>query len=444
VGLDFSWFCWHIVRTLNYTTRCPLMKLHTIMLFACALHALLCYSDLPGADALPSLVGFTETKGGQGGAIIRVTSLAKEGPGSLREALNAKGRRIVVFEVGGVIDLEKESLVVTEPFLTIAGQTAPSPGITLIRGGMQLQAHDVIVKHIRIRPGDAGEPKKSGWEPDGLGTSGPNAHDIIVDHCSFTWATDENLSASGPRLEGPDQTSRRITFSHNIIAECLSNSTHAKGEHSKGSLIHDFCRDIAVIGNLYAHNVGRNPYFKAHTTGVIVNNLIYNPGKVAVQLGYWETQWARSSYKPENCRVSIVGNVMRHGPNSPENLILVRDKGEAYMSDNLALNRKGQPVGLHTRTIRILDQKPVWPERLKPLPASRVEAYVLKNAGARPRERDPIDTRIVEDVKKRGGRIIDSQDEVGGYPKVEKTTRKLRVPEENVQEWLDAMADKLE
>ena len=104
--------------------------------------------------AFPGAVGWAQkTAGGRGGQIIRVTTLAADGPGSLKAALEAKGPRIVVFEVGGVIDMGRTTINVTEPFLTIAGQTAPSPGITIIRGGMDVKTHDVIIRHIRIRPG---------------------------------------------------------------------------------------------------------------------------------------------------------------------------------------------------------------------------------------------------------------------------------------------------
>ncbi|MEG2942409.1 MAG: hypothetical protein RR969_12650 [Thermomonas sp.] len=94
--------------------------------------------------AFPGAMGWAaQTPGGRGGKIIRVTTLATDGPGSLREAVDAEGPRIVVFEVGGVIDLGVKALKIKEPFLTIAGQTAPQPGITLIRGGIDLAAHDV-------------------------------------------------------------------------------------------------------------------------------------------------------------------------------------------------------------------------------------------------------------------------------------------------------------
>ena len=135
-----------------------------------------------GLLAFPGAVGWAaHTPGGRGGQILRVTTLNPDGPGSFLEAVRTKGPRIIVFEVGGVIDLGGHEIKITEPFLTVAGQTAPSPGITFIRGGFQVGAHDVVWRHTRIRVGDIGAPKKSGWETDGLSTEGA-AHDVIFDH----------------------------------------------------------------------------------------------------------------------------------------------------------------------------------------------------------------------------------------------------------------------
>ena len=230
-------------------------------------------------SAFPGALGWAaSTPGGRGGQIIKVTTLAGSGPGSFRAAVEAKGPRIVVFEVGGVIDLDRKTIKIVEPFLTIAGQTAPSPGVTLIRGRIDISAHDVIVQHIRVRPGEAGQPKKSGWDEDSLSTQA-GAYNVIIDHCTLTWGTDENLSASGPRFTGktPEEwrkgTSHRITFSNNIIAESLAYSTHAKIEHSKGSLIHDNVSDLLIVGNLYAHNYERNPLFKGGVRGVIATGI---------------------------------------------------------------------------------------------------------------------------------------------------------------------------
>lgn len=391
-------------------------------------------------SVFPGAMGFgIDTPAGSDGAVVRVTNLDADGPGSLRAALNMPGPRLIVFDVGGVIDLARRDLTIDEPFVTVAGQTAPSPGITLIRGGVVVRAHDVLIQHLRVRPGDAGQPKQSGWESDGLTTWGGNAYNIVIDHCSFTWATDENLSVSGPRLQGPQATSRRVTLSHCIIAEGLHDASHAKGPHSKGTLIHDFCRDVAVIGNLYAHNEQRNPYFKAHTTGVIVNNVIYNPGRHAIQLGFSAKDWAESEWEPAPPRVSVVGNVLLHGRDTPPGLPLVTRSGVAYMDDNLALDRDGGPASLADGQVAVAAVREIWTDQLRALPAAETLEYVLHNAGARPWDRDAIDARIVEQVRARQGGIIHSQDEVGGYPAPASATRVLEVPAVNRRAWLAAL-----
>ncbi len=405
--------------------------------------ALVCHAPVWASQegAFFGVVGFgADTRAGTDGEVLRVTTLDSEGPGSLRAAIETPGERLVVFEIAGVIDLDGRNLSIREPFLTVAGQTAPSPGITIIRGQVSVHTHDVLIQHVRIRPGDRGHPKRSGWEADALSTSGSDAYNIVIDQCSLTWATDENLSASGPRLDGPDATSRRITFSNNIIAECLHDSTHPKGPHSMGSLIHDFCREIAIIGNLYAHNNQRNPYFKAFTTGVIVNNLIYNPGTHAIQLGFSPPEWRDSHYDPENCRLSIVGNVLVHGQDTREGLPLATRPGDVYFEDNLAFDTEGNPVDIYDRTITHLEEKPLWPEGLTPIPAAQVAEHIVENVGARPWDRDEIDQRIIQTFVERTGQIIDSQEEVGGYPRHEPVTRALDVPETNRREWLASFA----
>jgi hypothetical protein len=383
-----------------------------------------------------------ETPAGRGGAIVRVTTLDADGRGSLRAALETKGPRIIVFEVGGVIDLNKKDLVLSEPFVTIAGQTAPSPGITIIRGGLQIKTHDVLMQHIRIRPGDAGAPKQSGWEPE-VTALGADAFNIVIDHCSFSWAIDENLSASGPRYDGPAATAHNLTFSHNIIAEGLSDSSHSKGPHSMGTLVHDNCTNIAVIGNLYAHNNQRNPYFKANTTGVIVNNLIYNPGTRAIAVDWPVFEWEGRPL-PGNARVSIVGNRLIHGVSTRKGLGLVGPKGDCYLEDNLseAADRRAMPVTYGD--VNVLDEKPVWPEGLSPLPALKVSEWIVAHAGARPKDRDSVDGRIIRELQERRGRIINSQDEVGGYPSTPATQRKLKLPKSGIDEWLAKLAAELE
>ncbi|WP_211368310.1 pectate lyase family protein [Pseudoxanthomonas gei] len=377
--------------------------------------------------------------GGRGGKVIRVTTLAAEGPGSFAEAVHSKGPRIVVFEVGGVIDLGVKTVSIREPYLTIAGQTAPQPGITLIRGGLDIFAHEVIIQHLRVRPGDAGLAKMSGNDFDAISTVG--AHDVIIDHCSLTWATDENLSASGTRFAGdtPEQwrqgTSHRITFSNNIIAEGLAHANHVKGEHSKGSLIHDNARDILIVGNLYAQNFERNPFFKGGTQGWVVNNLIYNPGQRGIQYNLIAAEWAGHPY--QDGRMAVVGNVMRAGPDTPAKSAFFMFGGsgnlDLYMHDNIAVDRIGDPLPLLGRYTtaavapRLLKEAPPLPFGVKPIPATQVQDAVIADVGARPWDRDDIDRRILENTIEGRGHIIDSQDEVLGYPK-HAETRQAFVP----------------
>jgi hypothetical protein len=393
--------------------------------------ALLGVSQAAAAEpAFPGAQGVAaQTTGGRGGKILRVTTLAADGPGSLLEALNTDGPRIVVFEVGGVIDFARRELKINKPFLTVAGQTAPAPGITLLRTGIDVTTHDIVLQHLRIRTGTAGAAKRTGWEPDAF--SGQGAWNVIVDHCSLTWAIDENLSASGPRFTGKSVeewragTSHRITFSNNIIAEGLADATHAKGEHSKGSLIHDNAADILIIGNLYAHNFERNPLFKGGVRGMVINNLIYNPGARAVHYNLIAEEWRGQPY--QTGQLVLLGNVLRAGPSTPNDIALFMLGGsgdlELHEDDNIAVDRLGRPVdklGRYTTAPAkiIAIPRPALPPGVQLMSAVDVQDSVIRNAGARPWDRDPIDARIVADTIEGRGAIIDSEDQVGGYPQV--------------------------
>src|SRR5262245_32129540 len=309
-------------------------------------------APVAGPLAFPGALGWAAgTPGRRGGEIVKVTNLNADGPGSFKAAVEAKGKRIVVFEVGGVIDLGAKTLNIREPFLTIAGQTAPSPGISIIRGGLDLATHDVVVQHIRVRPGAAGGSYRKGPDFDSISTQG-GAYNVIVDHCSLTWGTDENLSASGNRFTGPtvkewrEGASHGITFSNNIIAESLAVAVHAKGEHSKGSLIHDNATGILIIGNLYAHNMERNPLFKGGVHGTVVNNLIYNPGWKALHYNLMANEWA--GFAPVNGQLTAVGNVLRGGFDTAEGLRFLMIGGigdlDYFGRDNIMQDKWGDPI----------------------------------------------------------------------------------------------------
>ncbi len=384
--------------------------------------------------AFPGAVGWAkETVGGRGGRIIRVTSLAADGPGTLKAAIDAKGPRIVVFEVAGVIDLKRSSLEIKEPYLTIAGQTAPSPGITIIRGGIDLRGHDVIIRHIRVKTGADGQAKRSGWEADSLSTIA--AHNVIIDHNSLTWGIDENMSASGPRFTGKtleewrNGTSRNITFSYNLAAEGLADSSHPKGEHSKGSLIHDNATGILFYRNVWAHNVERSPLIKGGAQAAMINNLIYDPGKRAMHYNLMALEWAGQPYVTGE--MTAVGNVMRGGPSTDEGLPFLMLGGDGDLRyhgrDNIAVDKFGKPLPMfgrygETRAKLIEAKKPViWPNGIDVMPARDVETHVLAQAGARPWDRDADDIRVMFFVAEGRGEIIDDESEVSAYPNPKET-----------------------
>jgi hypothetical protein len=354
----------------------------------------------------------------------------------LRAALDAKGPRIIVFEVGGIIDLDQQRLVVKEPFLTIAGQTAPSPGITLTRGTLSVRTHDVVIRHIRIRPGEAGHAKKSGWDADAI-TCADGARDVIVDHCSLSWATDENAGIWGPPFKGktPAEWRRnnvqRITFSRNIIAEGLHDSTNTKGPHSKGMLIGDNTSDVLVLGNLFASNVGRNPQVKGGARAAVVNNYIFNPGNESVTYHLVEKRWKGREHVVG--RLDLVGNVMRHGRNTLLQLTLFRFTGagdlELHAKDNLTFGRDGKPIESITEDNRyggkiLPKSRPVhWPQGLRPLPAATLADALLPDVGARPWDRDAIDQRLLRQIRDGSAQIVNSEREGDGYSEMNETRR---------------------
>lgn len=399
-----------------------------------------------GLPVLSGVSGFgLDAIGGKGGKIMIVTNLNKNGKGSLAEAINSVGPRIIVFEVAGVIDLDRKSLKIKNPFVTIAGQTAPFPGITLIKGGLEILTHEVIIQHIKVRPGEAGQAKASGWEVDGIST-GKGAYNVIVDHCSCSWATDENLSASGPRFDGKDidewrkNTSHKITISNCIIDQGLSLSTHSKIEHSKGSLIHDNATEILIYGNLYADNMERNPLCKGGTQTAIVNNFIYNPGKIIIHYALNKGEWVGHDWVTGE--MAIEGNCIEYGQDTPEDIAPAIFMGpvNVYWNDNQIIKTAGysrpdreirnKPPGLLLSELKLSENPPIWPEGLVPLAASEVKQHILNNAGAFPWERDNIDKQIIGGIISGKGKIIDSEKEAGGYPDGKPVFQKF-----NVKDW---------
>ncbi len=351
--------------------------------------------------------------------------------GSLREAINhvppSDTGKLILFEVSGTIEATGPYILrVKNRFTTIAGATAPSPGITLKNTTLIIEVSDVFVSHLRVRVGDL--PGHDPDNRDGVSLTA-GARDVVLDHLSVSWGIDENV-----QIWGDDVTpSRDVTVSNCIISEALNDSSHPKGKHSKGLLIGRFQQRVAVIGNLFASNVDRNPVLFG-ASAAVVNNLIYNAkeswGPVAMHGGQ------------QVSAASVVGNVAIKGPNTGSDHLLflmgpLQGTGdwmnggvgsELYVHDNICSacdSTTSLPCAVAWdaviddntyRPIIEVGSPPTiaWPGGLAPNPSSSVEAEVLASAGARPIERDAVDTCIIDDVKLRTGQIINSQSDSGG------------------------------
>ncbi len=357
--------------------------------------------------AFPGAEGFgAATPGGRGGRVWLVRTLADSGPGSLREALAARGPRIIVFSVGGLITLQTP-LEIREPFLTIAGQTAPGDGIAIRGAQVSIQTHDVVVRYLRFRPGDIAQA-----EADALNIVG-DSHDVIVDHCSASWSVDEALSPSG--------AIRNVTVQWSLIAEALNHSTHSKGAHGYGSLVRAI-GGVTLHHNLWAHNTARNPRLgdnygrEPWPTFDVRNNVIYDYGEMA------------SGMTGDRLSVNYVGNYVRPGPSSnrTRGIIVLTDTASAayYIDGNVidGLPARRNDATLFDRTEK--DGRPLVTIARTPFSAPAVRttsaeialAEVLADAGASRPQRDTVDRRIVRSVRERSGSLVDSQTQVGGWP----------------------------
>lgn len=402
-----------------------------------------------GLATFPGAQGFgTTTPAGRRGAVLRVTSLADRGPGTLREALQTAGPRTVVFEVGGVIQ-STESWVIGDPYVTVAGQTAPSPGITLSGAGVVVATHDVLLQHLRIRAGDAPDGPDPGGRDSlsivGAADGSLDVHDVVVDHCSISWAIDEGVSTWNPGV-------RDITIRRSLISENLSHSLHPKGEHSKGLLVGDHTLRIAIVENILAQNVMRNPILKGDVSALVASNIIYNPACYAVHIDDPEGSGPTLA--------TIAGNLLIPGPNTSGSLALVEALGYVKTSSAiylLANNTGGR--GLHKaiftpaifHDLPDYQASPVWVMPLDTPPPSGLPTRLSADAGARPRDRDAVDTRVIADMLTGGGSIIDSPAQVGGLPAPTPTTRPLTLPDDpggdadgdgytNLENWLHSLA----
>jgi len=369
--------------------------------------------------AFPGAEGFgMGAIGGRGGRVIEVTNLNDSGPGSLREAVESDGPRIVVFRVGGYIEL-KSMLDINTPFITIAGQTAPGDGICLRNYGLSVRADNVIIRYLRVRPSDSAKE-----EFDAISIL--NGRKVIIDHCSGSWGVDEVISVVSRRPGLGD-----VTVQWSIISESLNCSAHRKGCHGYASLIRaGFGNGVTYHHNLYAHNSGRSPrpgnYVDSKTDpcGLFFdfrNNVVYNWG--GKHAGYNDDGKNDAN---SITHMNFVNNYYIKGPNSTGSIAFRESTtcSKAYFSGNWMEGVCPEDPWAFVEFADFTEAQKIAYKQSAPIPAAPVTtedastAYtrVLADAGAAFPVRDAVDKRIAENVIKKTGAIINHIEEAGGYP----------------------------
>jgi hypothetical protein len=429
------------------------MKAHMIFLTAflntpTALYGNVSLPAFPGAEG-----GGAISIGGRGGVVCTVSNLNDSGPGSLRACINASGPRTVVFRVGGTIQVKSEMAIIN-PYITIAGQTAPGGGIQLTgtdlcgeRGWDQMirvRTHDVIASHLRIRKGACPSDSKRAT-PIGVGYSGKNA---IFDHLSVYWSEGMNFGVYAHSWSGQsaDNAPKNITLSNSILAEPLGTNNHTQlgvgGVEGRGDWMLGMT-DIDFHNNMFLNFNHRGPTNSARS-GRLVNNIIYNWGFYATQIA-------------SGVQYDVVSNIYKTGPNNvsstqPEitsflysdDNRFINDAPSIYVSGNKGpslVNPDDDNWGMVWRVSGmnggLVSRLSTAYRRTSPLPAPAVpitvrhvndlENHLLPRVGASRRldcsgnwvdNRDEADARVVNWYQNRRGGRVNHEDEVGGIPAV--------------------------
>ncbi len=387
----------------------------------------------PAPDFLPAFPGAqgfgARTPGGRFGRVLYVTNLndvtdadSPEYPGSLRWALESTWPddpddpydqgRIILFKVSGTIEMEDE-LILSRPYVTIAGQTAPGCGITLKGQGLVIATHNVILRGVRVRIGDEGEPSCC---RDGIRITTSHAesdvYDIILDHNSVSWAVDENLSLWSD-LSSP-YSIHDVTVQWNFISEGLNNSIHIDegasepDPHSMGLITGEQAANVTIHHNLFAHNSARNPRISGTMAAEVVNNLVYD----------WERGPLEISSDPN--LVHIINNYFKPGAVSRGADIMLNGEfdpvSRIYQAGNLSeYDRLEEARLLNPDGFTFSSKLQFETSYLSIYPTRTAYTQVLKYAGAIT-PRDAVDERLVPEVHLGTGGIIDSQEQVGGWP----------------------------
>jgi hypothetical protein len=347
------------------------------------------WADAGEIPAFPGAEGFgAASVGGRGGRAVRVTNLNASGPGSLQAACEAKGPRIVVFDVSGVIH---GNVAIKEPNITIAGQTAPGAGITIegmLKNPFRIEPnlHDVTIRFLRVRP-PASDRKWSGGDCLQL----TDIDRLIVDHVSCSWGSDENVDLCN---------SRQITVQWCAIEES-DTAGHSEGQHNFGMIMGYAGRDATLHHNLFAHHQKRAPLCGLELLDHR-NNVIYNMRLPLI----WHPTRMNQQRPDQPFRANLVGNYFKAGPeveivadfHELDRLMWKPPWVHLYAQDNY-FAWAGKTAGAAGC---VKAEKP-WPAPAVTTHDAR-EAYrlVLAHAGCLPR--DAVGRRTVEEVRRAGGR----------------------------------------
>jgi pectate lyase len=349
-----------------------------------------------GPLAFPGAEGYgAYAKGGRGGKVLFVTNLSDSGPSSLREAIETNGPRTVIFRVGGLI--ETKGLVVREPYLTIAGQTAPGDGICIRKNESSGDAlalsgtHDVIIRFLRLRAGNnTGEFRCDSFRVY-------DSDNFIVDHCSCSWGNPETLSASG-------------SVDRYTVQWCIASEGNNQQRHAFATILGG--NRSTWHHNLFAHMFSRVPRWGDITVQCdFRNNVIYDWGHTC---GYGDLR-----------TLNYVNNYARKGPSTTQRppYFIIDPKvvlpASLYLSGNIMdgvadVSRDNWKGVLAERSLQ--SSAPFPAPQVQTQSAAEAFELVLRNAGATRPRRDSVDARIVSDVRNGTGKIINDEREVGGWP----------------------------
>ena len=358
----------------------------------------------PGAEG-----GGAFTPGGRGGKVVVVTSLADAGPGTLREACETGGARVVVFNVAGIIRLSTP-IHLRAPYITIAGQTAPGDGICVTGSSFLIDTHDVVLRHVRFRRG----AQDVAFRDDAVG--GNPVGNIMIDHVSASWGLDENMSIYRHVYERDSITHKgeklptvNVTIQNSIFSEAMDSYNHAFGSTIGG-------HNSLFARNLWASNISRNCSVGMDGGFNFVNNVVYN----------W---WNRSVDGGDNKSFfNIINNYFKPGPITPLDKPISyrllkpeagRDKshpisfGKAFVSGNIVEGNAKVTKNNWDGGVQLAEEfkledyvKDIRVDKAFEMPMSsanimstkNVYNFVLQNAGANFPKRDAVDTRVVKTV----------------------------------------------